>query len=107
MNKLHNELMERKYSKEKLSVLYVDMDNFKQINDQWGHDAGDTVLKEVAERIQAIIGKKNFVARFGGDEFVVMLREVESEDSVIPIVRKLLKEFQVVVKQRHGTMKII
>lgn len=45
--------------------------------------------------------------RFGGDEFVVMLREVESEDSVIPIVRKLLKEFQVVVKQRHGTMKIM
>jgi len=92
MNQLQSELMDRKYSHSMLSVLCVDLDNFKQINDQWGHEAGDLVIKEVAERIQSVIGPENVVARFGGDEFVVMLKNVHSEDDVKSISEKLVEE---------------
>ena len=92
MNQLQSELMDRKYSHSMLSVLCVDLDNFKQINDQWGHEAGDFVIKEVAERIQSVIGPENVVARFGGDEFVVMLKNVHREDDVKSISEKLVEE---------------
>ena len=77
MNQLRSEVMDRKLSKSKLSVFFIDLDNFKQINDQWGHDAGDLVLKEAAKRIQSVIRSTDIAARFGGDEFVVMLKDVQ------------------------------
>ncbi len=56
-----------------LAVLYIDLDRFKPINDMWGHDAGDAVLKTVAERLKDAIREKDLVARVGGDEFLVAL----------------------------------
>lgn len=55
-------------------VAFLDLDRFKTVNDTWGHDAGDAVLKEVARRLQATIRPSDSVARWGGDEFVVVLR---------------------------------
>lgn len=94
MNQLRSEVMDRKYSRSKLSVLFVDLDNFKQINDQWGHDAGDMVLKNAAQKIQTVIRPTDFVARFGGDEFIVMLKDVQDEEDVVKIVQRILMEFQ-------------
>ena len=58
-------------------VLYVDIDRFKPINDGFGHDVGDSVLKEVAQRITLACGPNAVVARFGGDEFVVLLDAID------------------------------
>ena len=55
------------------SILFVDVDNFKNVNDNWGHGAGDQVLKTVAELLRAVIRKADFICRWGGDEFVVVL----------------------------------
>jgi len=55
------------------SLLYIDLDKFKPVNDQYGHDAGDAVLKEVADRLENLTVKKKFVARLGGDEFCIVL----------------------------------
>ena len=55
-----------------LAVMFIDLDNFKAINDTLGHDIGDELLKMVAERIQSCLGDTEMVARFGGDDFVVM-----------------------------------
>ncbi|WHT47349.1 EAL domain-containing protein [Sporosarcina thermotolerans] len=94
MNKLLNEVMHRKSPVSKLSVLFIDIDNFKQINDQWGHDVGDLTLQETAKRIRSIIRPKDVAARFGGDEFVVMIRDVQDEKEVIEIVENILGQIQ-------------
>lgn len=94
ISKLRDEMMNRSKTKSKLAVLFIDLDNFKNINDQWGHDIGDLVLKEAANTIQSVLSKKDVAARFGGDEFVVMLKDIESEEEVVTIVKKLLEKFQ-------------
>ena len=94
MNQLRSEVMDRKRSKSKLSIFFIDLDNFKQINDQWGHDAGDLVLKEAAKRIQSVIRPTDIAARFGGDEFVVMLKDIQDEKYVTTNVQRMLKQFQ-------------
>ena len=57
--------------------------NFKSINDQWGHDVGDLVLIETAKMIQSVIRPKDIAARLGGDEFIVMLKDVEDEQDTV------------------------
>lgn len=61
-------------------LLYLDMNNFKQINDQFGHDIGDTVLREVASRIRECIRDTDIASRIGGDEFTVIIMRDDSND---------------------------
>jgi diguanylate cyclase (GGDEF)-like protein len=65
-----------------LSVLMVDIDNFKAINDTYGHEAGDTVLIELARRLSGAVRSTDMVARWGGEEFVVLLRDCSLDDAV-------------------------
>lgn len=62
---------------EPMALVLVDCDRFKQINDEYGHAAGDRALKLLAQSLQAAVRKDDVVARWGGDEFVVMLRDVD------------------------------
>jgi diguanylate cyclase (GGDEF)-like protein len=66
-----------------LSLLLVDIDHFKRVNDQHGHPAGDTLLKELAETIRTSIRTMDVAARYGGEEFVVILPETPSEGAVV------------------------
>jgi diguanylate cyclase (GGDEF)-like protein len=70
------------------ALLFLDMDGFKHINDRYGHNAGDTVLQEAANRCQAIVRAEDTVARWGGDEFVVLMEEV-TEEAVEALVARL------------------
>jgi len=64
------------------ALLVLDLDNFKPLNDTHGHNAGDLLLIEVAKRLRACVREVDFVARFGGDEFLVALRDLDEEESV-------------------------
>ena len=74
----------------KCAVLFIDLDRFKVINDSLGHAAGDTLLIEVAKRIQGSVRNSDVVARLGGDEFVVMLDKISDRHQVAVIARKIL-----------------
>ncbi|HEY4074469.1 MAG TPA: EAL domain-containing protein [Herbaspirillum sp.] len=74
----------------KFAVLFLDLDRFKFINDSLGHEAGDKLLQEIAVRLKGAIGGGDTIARMGGDEFVVLVREVTHVDQVSEVARKLL-----------------
>ncbi|MDQ6914200.1 MAG: bifunctional diguanylate cyclase/phosphodiesterase, partial [Actinomycetota bacterium] len=80
---------------EMAAIVYVDLDNFKLINDGLGHDCGDEVLRAVAERLVATVRPSDTVARVGGDEFVVLCEDVDSEPVAVEIVERLAEQFQV------------
>ncbi|KDB09748.1 diguanylate cyclase/phosphodiesterase with PAS/PAC sensor(s) [Burkholderia sp. lig30] len=76
----------------KVAVMYLDLDRFKLVNDTLGHNAGDEVLKVVAERVNAGVRASDTVARMGGDEFALVLEEFDDVRDVGRIARKLLDE---------------
>ena len=60
-----------------LSIVFLDIDHFKLVNDNYGHDAGDYVLKELAKVLLAIVRQGDFIARWGGEEFVITLQSAD------------------------------
>lgn len=72
-----------------VAVLFLDLDRFKLINDTLGHDAGDLLLKAVADRIRRCVRENDFVARLGGDEFTVVLEDMVSLDNVAHVAEKI------------------
>jgi diguanylate cyclase (GGDEF)-like protein len=76
--------------RKKIALLYVDLDKFKQINDDHGHLAGDAVLQEVASRLQALLRDSDTIARMGGDEFVVILQDISSKTAVNKVAKKII-----------------
>lgn len=75
-----------------LAVLFIDLDGFKQVNDVHGHLAGDSLLCEVGRRILRHIRGSDLVARIGGDEFIVLLDELNTSSEIEPVVRRLVAE---------------
>ncbi|MDO9386980.1 MAG: PAS domain S-box protein [Thiobacillus sp.] len=74
-----------------LAVLFIDLDNFKNINDSLGHDAGDALLTQVAARLAGSVREGDTVSRQGGDEFVLVLSEIREDDDVPIVMQKILK----------------
>jgi diguanylate cyclase (GGDEF)-like protein len=89
--KLETAVSEAAASGEQLAVLFVDLDRFKQINDQYGHAVGDRVLASVARRIQLVLSDGDMVARLGGDEFIVLLRGTPSTDAAPTIAGDIIR----------------
>ncbi len=93
INKFSYMLGYAKRNNEKLAVLFFDVDKFKSINDNYGHDSGDKVLKEVANRINNIIREIDAFGRMGGDEFVIIQAKVKDLSSVNLFIRKIMNAF--------------
>ncbi|OBR94155.1 MULTISPECIES: GGDEF domain-containing protein [Clostridium] len=83
MEKLENEFINYKKSKNKFSLILADIDYFKKINDSFGHDCGDQVLKAVAQNLHNAVRERGFVSRWGGEEFLILLPETEIHDAHI------------------------
>jgi diguanylate cyclase (GGDEF)-like protein len=81
--------------KKQLAVMYIDLDHFKKINDSLGHDIGDKLLQSVADRLKASVRRSDTISRLGGDEFLVLLSQVEHEEDAIFSARKILRALTV------------
>jgi diguanylate cyclase len=77
-------------NKRRLAVMFLDLDRFKLVNDTLGHSMGDRLLKAVANRLQSCLRRGDTLARFGGDEFTLLLPEVRTKDDVVVIASKIL-----------------
>jgi diguanylate cyclase (GGDEF)-like protein/PAS domain S-box-containing protein len=89
-DRLEQSIVRTQRSGKILSVCYLDLDGFKQVNDQYGHAAGDQLLVEVTRRLQKVLRAEDTLARLGGDEFVVLLNDLVSEDECLQILDRIL-----------------
>lgn len=90
VDRLNQAIALNERSKNLVAVLFLDLDNFKPVNDQLGHSAGDQLLMTVADRISGCIRHGDTLARFGGDEFAVLLMNVANTPSVAKIAQNIL-----------------
>jgi diguanylate cyclase (GGDEF)-like protein/PAS domain S-box-containing protein len=91
MERLNSALMRSHRSKDKVAIIFIDLDNFKKINDNFGHNGGDHTLKTVAGRISSYLRETDTVARFGGDEFVVILQDIKNENDVSIKIKEIIE----------------
>lgn len=76
------------------AVLFLDLDDFKMVNDTMGHDVGDLLLKAVADRLRGFLRGQDFIARFGGDEFTIILQNVKDQIAIKEIVQQICESFK-------------
>ncbi|MHB1300434.1 MAG: sensor domain-containing diguanylate cyclase [Burkholderiales bacterium] len=81
-----------------LAVMFLDLDRFKQVNDDLGHDVGDELLKEVAARLSACVRKGDIVSRQGGDEFIIALTEISHPEDAVLVAEKIIESMGVPIK---------
>ena len=81
-------------TKKEFALLYLDVDNFKQVNDTLGHAIGDQLLTLVATKIKKATRNIDFIARLGGDEFVVLIEDVEKPKHVARVATRIIDEFK-------------
>ncbi|MGJ8691027.1 MAG: putative bifunctional diguanylate cyclase/phosphodiesterase [Thalassotalea sp.] len=85
-------------SEHKIAVLFLDLDDFKKVNDSHGHGEGDRLLMEAANRIRESVRNTDLVCRFGGDEFVVVLHQISYLEQVIEVAEKIIEKFRQPIK---------
>lgn len=90
----------------KVAVIFVDMDRFKEINDSFGHALGDEAIKEVAKRIAGAVRRSDTVARFGGDEFVMILDDIKDSMAIVDILGKIMKSMNAPMEIGRHTLYV-
>ncbi len=115
LDRLHQALLNSERHGRHAAVLFIDLDNFKSLNDTQGHDVGDLLLVEVAARLKQCVRETDTVARLGGDEFVVMLENLsvefaqavgEAERVATPIIQAMQAPFELAGYRHHSSCSI-
>ena len=88
-------------------LVIIDIDDFKHINDTYGHIFGDQVIRRVAEIMQELVGQRGVIGRFGGDEYVILLEKVETREQLKTLLKTIAKEFALAFDPKtHATASI-
>ncbi len=106
MDRLQQALAAGARSGRAVGVLFLDLDHFKEVNDTWGHDAGDQLLKEAGARLKSLIRKNDTAARLGGDEFVMVISEVNDSRDVELIAAKVLETIRGVFRLEGQDLQV-
>lgn len=101
LDRLEHAVAVAKRNESRVAVLFVDLDDFKQINDTWSHTVGDEVLQATARRLESAVRGSDTVSRHGGDEFLVLLAEISQPSDAVLIAKKILSALSTPV--RAGT----
>ncbi|QKI89861.1 GGDEF and EAL domain-containing protein [Thiomicrorhabdus xiamenensis] len=101
-DRLEQAIKKSQRNSEKLAVFFIDLDNFKEINDSLGHDIGDEVLKAVSEHLKKLIRSGDTFARLGGDEFTILIEELKQEQHASILAEKIVKDLnQPILVRNH------
>lgn len=104
--KLSEALNQSEISLAKIGVIIIDLDNFKEINDTAGHAIGDEVLIKVADRLKSIIAPPNIIARFGGDEFLILMQENSDQQALNTFCARLIELMEVPFKVQQKSFLV-
>ena len=90
-------------TQQKLAVLFLDLDHFKYVNDSMGHPAGDQLLKEISDRFRQCLKPQDTICRLGGDEFIIIIPEIQNKEEVVEVISKLQKQLssQIFLRERE------
>lgn len=105
-DRLHRALIRARRNGSRVALMFIDLDGFKGVNDNLGHDVGDVLLKEVASRFKRCVRESDTIARVGGDEFTVILEAIHNEDDPRIVAEKLLNALAVRVKVNNQAIPI-
>ena len=94
MDRLNQAMLRAKRNKHGMALLFIDIDYFKNINDSFGHDFGDDVLKLISNKLQTYIRSTDTLGRLGGDEFLIVLSEIKTMQSALKIANNILEGVQ-------------
>ena len=89
-DRLEHAMVRAERENKKLAVLFLDLDDFKNINDTMGHEVGDKILIQISNRLKDTIRKGDTLARYGGDEFIVVMEEIDKGDDAVKLAEKLI-----------------
>ncbi|MCK6265673.1 diguanylate cyclase [Vibrio sp. ZSDE26] len=92
-NEILEEVAHSRVTESKLALFYIDLNKFKPINDQYGHDVGDLVLVEVANRLTSAVRSNDSIFRVGGDEFVILVKQINIESEIDLVAKKIISAF--------------
>ena len=98
MERMDAQLEQARHRGRMLALLFIDLDNFKRVNDSLGHLEGDKVLTTVSERLVAALRDSDLIGRFGGDEFIVLLDDLETRADIVVVLKALLDIVEVPVR---------
>ncbi len=94
MHRMQQAILTAQRFEQQLALLFIDLNNFKPINDTYGHDTGDAVLKIIAQQLQKNIREKDIVARLGGDEFVILMEQLSDPQEAAVMAEKIIRAQQ-------------
>jgi diguanylate cyclase (GGDEF)-like protein len=102
----HNEINRAHRYKRHAALLFIDLDGFKAVNDTYGHNAGDEILHSIADILTSSIRSVDIAARYAGDEFLVLLSNVQNKDDALKVANKIIHEINQGIKYENKIIKV-